>query len=999
MRRSLMTLLILIAVSFISAETANYESGRITLKLKTDSSRSANSTGIAELDAKLRSFGMTQVSQRFESFRKSPFALQRILEIQIDPKYDALGVCNALSGHPQIEYAEPIYIDEVLDAPDDTYYIDTLNFASMQAEAAWDIHKCEDGTEPVIIAIVDTGVPWKHPDLAENIWNNIGEDANGNGYTMYHNGSAWVMDTGDLNGLDDDGNGKIDDLIGWNLIANSVGDENNDPTDPGGHGTRVAGLAGARTNNALGAAALSWNPILMPISCSYPGQTSSIYRGYEGIIYAAENGAHIVNCSWGSTGFSAAARDAIAYAQSLGIIVVAAAGNSGNAIPLYPAAYPGVVAIASLMNDGSKWSGSNYGGYVDAGAPNESVYSTAGSAGYSISTGATSYASPIGAAMLALIRSQNPSWTNAQVIKQFKATCDDINALNPTRENLLGEGKINAFSALTEIEPAQYEKLHLALFEVRAPSDANANDAVEPGESFLLNLTLRNYSDFSANAQILLSSTSPDVIINQSTINTVLPADDWLFLDEVFSISVMPGTPSQYISFMLTISSAMPILSGNTANFKILIHNGGSFVWEAKAGARNQSGTFIKNTLSGMGKQVVHGSDFPASFLSFDAVYLSFGALDTNVGRLNSPTMFYAIKNYLEAGGRIYIEGADAVGYDLTAYFPLIDGIHDGHEIIWPLLGIASASDGSTNIINHLAGQNGPTRNLLYTSSDQTNNDFIDLYEPVPIAAIAAFVEDDYGVVGIASEGAYGQRSLVFSYAMAELSDTPLGSTRQDFMISLIGFFEDDEVTLPVTLSSFQVNWQNCAILQWATASETDLLGWNIYRAEEAELATALRLNPALISPAEEASQGAQYSFADAETTAGASYYYWLEAMFYSGSSEIYGYRSLNIPFEGGEESPELQLPTLLFPAFPNPFSSQVIIPYRIRDAATVQIDIYDIRGRKIKSLKLNHQKAGSYIQGWDGLNSQGKPLPSGLYFYKMRSGNYNEIRKMIKSE
>jgi hypothetical protein len=195
------------------------------------------------------------------------------------------------------------------------------------------------------------------------------------------------------------------------------------------------------------------------------------------------------------------------------------------------------------------------------------------------------------------------------------------------------------------------------------------------------------------------------------------------------------------------------------------------------------------------------------------------------------------------------------------------------------------------------------------------------------------------------------------------------------------------------------VNWQNCAILQWATASETDLLGWNIYRAEEAELATALRLNATLISPAEEASQGAEYSFADAETTAGASYYYWLEAMFYSGSSEIYGYRSLNIPFEGGEESPELQLPTLLFPAFPNPFSSQVIIPYRIRDAATVQIDIYDIRGRKIKSLKLNHQKAGSYIQGWDGLNSQGKPLPSGLYFYKMRSGNYNEIRKMIKSE
>lgn len=997
MRKFLMFLLILTAVSLVSAKTADYESGKITLKLKTDSSRSANSTGIAELDAKLRSFGMKQVSQRFNSSRKSSSALQRILEIQIDPKYDALAVCNALSGHPGIEYVEPIYIDEVLEAPDDTHYAASLNFASMQAEAAWDIHKCEAGAEPVIIAIVDTGVPWKHPDLAQNIWNNLGEDANANGYTMYHNGSAWVMDTGDLNGLDDDGNGKIDDLIGWNLIANSAGDENNDPTDPGGHGTRVAGLAGARTNNAIGAAALSWNPVLMPISCSYPGQTSSIFRGYDGIIYAAENGAHIVNCSWGSTGFSAAARDAIAYAQSLGIIVVAAAGNSNNAIPLYPAAYPGVVAIASLMNSGVKWSGSNYGGYVDAGVPNESVYSTAGSSGYSISTGATSYASPIGAAMLALIRSQNPGWTNAQVIKQFKATCDDIDILNPGRENLLGEGKINAFRALTEIEPALSEKLHLALFEVLAPSDDNANGAVEPGESFLLNLSLRNYSDFSANAQIVLSSTSPNVIINQNTVNTTIPADDWLLLSDVFSIYVQPGTPSQYISFTLNISSSTPILSGSTANFKILIHNGGSFVWEAKAGARNQSGTFIKNALLGMGKPVVHGSDFPASFFSFDAVYLSFGALDSNVGRLNSPTMFYAIKNYLEGGGRIYIEGADAVGYDLTAFFPLIDGIHEGHEIMWPLLGIASASDGSENPISHLAGQ-GPTQGLLFTASNQTNYNYIDLFEPLSGIATAAFIEDDYGVVGVASEGAYGQRSFVFSYALSELVDTRSSSTRLDFMTSLIEFFEDDEVTLPVTLSSFQVSWQNQAQVLWTTASETDLLGWNIYRAEETELATALRLNAALIPPAEDPSQGAEYSFADAETRPGGSYYYWLEAMSYSGSSDIFGYRSLSIPLAEEEESPELQLPTQLLPAFPNPFSSNIIIPYQIKAAATVQIDIYDLRGRKVKSLKLSHQKAGSYIQGWDGLNSEGKALPSGLYFYKMRSGNYSEIRKMIKS-
>ncbi len=245
---------------------------------------------------------MQEVDTRFISSSKSD--LSRILKVRIDTQFDPLGVCNALAGHPELEYIEPLYTDHILAVPDDTHYAASLNFPAMQADAAWDIHKCQDN--PQIIAIVDTGVPWKHVDLAENIWNNLGEDSNANGYTMYHNGSAWVMgmDAGDLNGIDDDGNGKVDDLIGWNFMADAAGTENNDPSDPGSHGTRVSGLAGARTNNAIGAASLSWNPIIMPISCSRPGATSTIYRGYDAIIYAAENGARVINCSWGGTNFS-----------------------------------------------------------------------------------------------------------------------------------------------------------------------------------------------------------------------------------------------------------------------------------------------------------------------------------------------------------------------------------------------------------------------------------------------------------------------------------------------------------------------------------------------------------------------------------------------------------------------------------------------------------------------------------------------------------------------
>ncbi|HNQ43092.1 MAG TPA: serine peptidase precursor, partial [Candidatus Cloacimonadota bacterium] len=252
---------------------------------------------------------------------------------------------------------------------------------------------------------------------------------------------------------------------------------------------------------------------------------------------------------------------------------------------------------------------------------------------------------------MALIRSLHPDWSTAQVINQFKATCDDVNALNPGLENLLGAGKINAFRALGEVNPSQSPQLHLAMFELGTPTDTNANSAVEPGESFQLNFTLRNYSDFSAQVQIALTCTSPYVVINQASHSAMIPADYWLDITDAFDISVQEDTPSSYLGFTITITSETPILSGSTQSFNILVHNGGSFVWEAKAGARNQSGAFIRDALLGMGKDVVYGTSFPASFHSFDAVYLSFGAVDANVGRFSSLTMYGALRNYLEAGG------------------------------------------------------------------------------------------------------------------------------------------------------------------------------------------------------------------------------------------------------------------------------------------------------------------------------------------------------------
>ncbi|MDZ4121429.1 MAG: S8 family serine peptidase, partial [Candidatus Cloacimonadaceae bacterium] len=516
---------------------------------------------------------------------------------------------NSLLNDPHIEYAEPIYIDQSLAAPNDPNYGTSLYFSALQAEDAWDIHKGELGSQPVILAVVDTGVRWTHPDLAENIWQNLGEDANGNGYTMFHNGSAWVLDVGDLNGIDDDGNGKIDDLIGWDFMLDAFGNQGHDPYESGGHGTSVSGIANSRTNNSIGVASLAWNVVLMPLSCSHPGAPSTVYRGYDAIIYAAENGADIINCSWGGTSFSQANQDAIDYAYALGSVIIAAAGNSNNSTPIYPAGYQNVVAVGSVLNDGSKTSVSNFGSYLSVSAPTQSVGTTSGS-GYSIVNNATSYASPIASSLAALIKSYHPTWTNDQVVQQLVATCDNIDAMNPGKEKALGQGKLNAYRALSEINPIPNQELKLAMHQVRTPNDENNNRAIEPGETVSLNLTLRNfaYGAASNNVSYLLSCSDPLVTIHQNSHSGSIAADSYVYLDDAFSFYVAPTATSKYVNFTLHISADLPIAFGSSISFQMLINAGGIFVWEGRASGRDMSGAYIRNRLQAMSYHTTYGT-------------------------------------------------------------------------------------------------------------------------------------------------------------------------------------------------------------------------------------------------------------------------------------------------------------------------------------------------------------------------------------------------------
>lgn len=1000
--RYLVFVLFLVSLSYLIAlDTGSYLQGRVLVSIKEDfSSRlsvSSGATGIPELDAKLRSLGITTIEKRYNPLIRNRYAnqLSRILELGFDPSISPLGIVNALSREPVIDWTEAIYIDQIFAVPNDPRYPTSLNFVSMQAEAAWDIHKCEDGTQDVIIAIVDTGTSWMHPDLAPNIWNNLGEDANSNGYTLYFNGSTWVMDTGDINGIDDDGNGKVDDLIGWDFMSNTLGDEANNPSDASGHGTIVSGLAGARTNNSVGVASLSWNPILLPISCSYAGQPSSIFRGYDAIIYAAEQGADVINCSWGGNTYSQAAQIAVNYAYSLGAIIVAAAGNSNNTVPVYPAAYQNVVAVASLANDGTKWSSSSFGGFIDVGAPNQNAESTSGTASYTTISGTTSYASPIGSALTALIRSYHPDWTQEQVINQLKASCDDIDLMNPGKENLLGEGKLNAYRALTDIDSVVDQELHLGLFSVGTPNDTNNNRAIEPSESFSLDLRLRNYAwgVAAGTANFTLSTTNPNVTIVNNSYSRDIPADDWFDLDDAFLVTVSPTVTSQYVSFNLSITADQTIASGASLTFQVLIQNGGVFVWEGIAGGRDMSGAFIRSTLQGLGYQVTYGTTFPASFRSFEAVFLSYGNPGSNVVRFATPQMYLAVKEYLLEGGRLYIEGGDAVGFDPGYFLPDIEGGQDANEILWPLLGISSATDGATNSINGLVGESSlPTAGMLFGSSTQTNMSSIDTFEPLRAQSRTAFVESEYGNVAIISAGGYDQRSFVFSYALRELVDGVFPSTRSNLIAQIMAFFEAEDVTLPVELSSFTAVLDNQPLLIWTTSSEIELMGFNVYCAPLADLSSATKINPLIIQAAGTSSESHSYSYRDYADYSVDELYYWLEAVSYDGTSSFHGSIHLSLATDGVPQNPPPQnLVTDFTAAYPNPFSVQIRLDYSTDRKSSIEWTIYNVKGQVVYSSN-NERDAGVYRQDLD-LDF----LPSGLYIMVMRSPQKIATRKLLK--
>ncbi len=365
--------------------------------------------------------------------------LKRIYLLRFSPDAPLKALKAGYEQSPLVEAAEynylrPTLADTVI--PNDPKYPEQWNLPLMKLPQAWAIEK---GNRRVVIAIIDSGIDYRHNDLAPKAWINPREIPE--------------------NGLDDDGNGYVDDVYGWDFTdapnLQAEGDYlegDNEPIDESGHGTHVAGIAGAMPNNGIGIAGVAWKCPLMAIRAGLSLGGSSRMQDDDSasaIVYAADNGANVINMSWGSQHRSFVIQDAIAYAYAYGAVLVAAAGNSQKPAAIFPAAYRKVIAVASTEQNQQRFYQSNFGASIDIGAPGNVILSTQIDNQYRLLTG-TSMASPHVAGVAALLLAKRPALTHEEVRHILISTADPVHREDSDEldEKFVGAGTVNAERAL-----------------------------------------------------------------------------------------------------------------------------------------------------------------------------------------------------------------------------------------------------------------------------------------------------------------------------------------------------------------------------------------------------------------------------------------------------------------------------------------------------------------------------------------------------------------------
>ncbi len=460
--------------------------------------------------------------------------LSLIYEIEYAGSADIENAVNLLLETGIAVYAEPSYIYKTLYNPNDPdttgqYYLNLIH-----ARAAWDIEK---GDSSIVIGIIDTGTSFLHPEIAPKIANNYADP---------------------IDGFDNDGNGYIDDFHGWDFggdLWHSLGD--NDPSWFGvaagsDHGVLVGGTAAAATDNNTNIAAIGFKCRQLPVKTSI-NMTPLIYYGFQAVVYAADNGAQILNLSWG--GGDAECRmcaEAIQYASvNKGVLVVAAAGNTPGQINFFPASFHSVLSVAGTQQNDAFWLstaqfGSTKSYFVDVSAPSRDILTPTTDSGLYSATG-TSLGAPIACGIAGLVKAHNPSLNMQQVGQMVRMGADEnVYSINPSSyTEQMGKGRVDALGALTYTGPA--------MRTVQVDYDPGPDGLIQAGDTVEVRVRFVNYLAPVNNLQITLTTPSFASVsilhgtVGVGTVGTMDTISNWM---APFKVRINPAATAGSLSYL-----------------------------------------------------------------------------------------------------------------------------------------------------------------------------------------------------------------------------------------------------------------------------------------------------------------------------------------------------------------------------------------------------------------------------------------------------------------
>jgi len=943
MRRIFALLLIVISSGLMSGQTIEqeilerdnvlYMSNEIIIKLKNEIT--ATTAGEVFLPFELAgAIDFLQPEKPRKMFlvesNKDQFDLNKIITLRFKSTVDPFVAASKLSNNPLIEWIEPRFVYEVVHTPNDPDFANQWNLMKIKAADAWDLSK---GDTSVIIGIVDTGVDWDHPDLNANVWRNWNEIPN--------------------NGIDDDNNGFIDDFIGWDFGGLNGTPDNNPVEDRPEHGTHVAGIVSAVTDNGIGIASIGYKCKVMAIKACRddyrsPTNTAYIVYGYEGIVYAAQNGAQIINCSWGGSGYSILGQQTIDYVTSLGSLVVAAAGNSNSKNDHYPSGYKNVLSVASTDQGDYKSSFSNYGYSVDVSAPGNNILSTWQNDTYFYASG-TSMASPLAAGLAGLVKSKFPNYNPLQVAEQIRVTTDDINSLNPTFANLLGKGRINAKRALEEINAKSVRAIQT---EFSDSPGGDGDGIIEPGETISISLKFLNFLNPTSDLKVYFESKSPYATVNYTVFNAgaIATLTEFNNHSNKFSFNVAANTPQNTVlEFNLVFIDgsyndvqwvyviANPTYATTTGNdIAMTITSKGNFAFNdypnnlqgkgfSFRGGTNMlfEGSLILGTSSEKLVNAARGAN--QSFQDQD--FISEIPFTLNVPGIYADVEGLSVFNDNASSNKIGLR-IRLNSYSFTS--------NENKKFV--ILRYRITNTTSSEISNLFAGLffdwdivDGSGMDDITIYDQQNNLGYVYHFggNPNTYTGTALISHNNYGFWGILNNGGDGGFSIYDGFSKAE---------KWQAISSGLGKLQAGagDISHVVSGGPFSISSGDYVDIGFAVAAAENL----------DSLRTAIS-NARLIYP--------------------------------------------SIPTSVEEEESLNPKEFLLYQNYPNPFNPVTNISYQIPERSQVSLKIYDMLGKEITVLLNEIKEPGFYETQWDA-----SKLSSGLYFYKLQANGFSQIKKLM---